>query len=101
MHKGIMGARRLEALDSIISSVQDMGDQEAAEKAAALQQIRHRDPEIRTLFVLEGMAELMEHVAQIAHGPGRQELVNTLKAEVPDLTKTSTEALEAWAAEDG
>lgn len=101
MDPGRMAARRQIALQRVTSSVTALAGLLglAPELVEAFQSATHRDPRIAEVWRLEAMAKLLETMAQQPTGQGldRQAIVEQLIMEVPDLTKTSTKALQAWA----
>lgn len=92
MHKGIMAARRLEALNQMMEDVHrlaEMGmvDQEEINALSALQRKRG---EVWELHRLEALASIFGGIrASMAARPSLSAILET-----PGLSKTSTEALK-------
>lgn len=100
MDPGRMAARRQLALNRVTSSVTALaGQHDLAPELEAYQDATHRNPRIAEVWRLEALASFMEALVNAPAGQelDRQAIVEQVIAEVPDLTKTSIKALQAWA----
>lgn len=106
MHKGIQAARTQRARESIVSLVVSLVGKHGLEPSMVegLKKT-HRDPELRGLFQLEAIVPVLKALDAIViptleERPLNREEIAAAVADIPNMTKTSLEAIQAWVDEE-